>query len=149
MAVKYKIVFVADKCIRCYACEVACKSWREVEFGVRLRRIVPGWEGDYPELKNIPISAACIHCDEPPCAEACPVEAIKKDSENGLVLVDREMCTGCQLCLEACPYDAPQFGEDGTMRICDLCHERIDSQSTTPSCVSTCPTGALILQKEE
>ncbi|HED23583.1 MAG TPA: 4Fe-4S dicluster domain-containing protein [Firmicutes bacterium] len=149
MAEKYKILFVAENCIQCHACEVACKSWRELEPGVRLRRIIPGWEGEYPAVKQISISAACIHCEEPPCAEACPVEAIIRDAESGLVLVNRKVCTGCRLCLEACPCDAPQFGEDETMKICDLCYGRVDLQSNAPPCVATCPTGALILQKKE
>jgi Fe-S-cluster-containing hydrogenase component 2 len=46
---------------------------------------------------------------------ACPANAIAKCLEDGIVAVDREACLGqdaCVLCLDACPYDAPQFGAE-------------------------------------
>ena len=145
---RFKIIFIAENCIQCRACEVACKSWRDVEAGVSLRSIVNLYEGEYPVIKHRASSQACVHCEEPLCIETCPAEAIAKDGETGLVLVDRELCSGCQLCLESCPFNAPQFGADGKMQICDLCHDRLDLHTTAPPCVSTCPTGALVLQKE-
>jgi anaerobic dimethyl sulfoxide reductase subunit B (iron-sulfur subunit) len=50
----------------------------------------------------------------------------------------------CGLCLEACPYGAPQFGaeEDAKMQKCDLCMDRL-TEGEKPICVISCPTHAI------
>jgi Fe-S-cluster-containing hydrogenase component 2 len=42
-----------------------------------------------------------IPCD--PCADSCKNGAIIKESLTGLPIVDYEKCTGCALCVAACP----------------------------------------------
>jgi anaerobic dimethyl sulfoxide reductase subunit B (iron-sulfur subunit) len=78
--------------------------------------------------------------------DVCPVEAVSKD-DNGIVLVDRTACLGrdsCGLCLEACPYDVPQFGaeDDIGMEKCDFCYDRL-AEGKKPICVESCPMHAL------
>jgi anaerobic dimethyl sulfoxide reductase subunit B (iron-sulfur subunit) len=92
--------------------------------------------------------APCWHCAEPVCAAACPVGAIAKRAEDGIVLVDSDTCLGnadCDVkCLKACPYDAPQFGpQDGAkMRKCNYCLDRhLDGK--LPDCIEACPVRAL------
>jgi len=63
------------------------------------------------------------------------------------VTVDREMCLGkdnCHMCLEACPYESPQFGfeENARMQKCDLCVDRW-AEGKKPVCVGGCPMWAL------
>jgi anaerobic dimethyl sulfoxide reductase subunit B (iron-sulfur subunit) len=85
-----------------------------------------------------------MHCDEPPCVEECPEDAIKKRREDGIVVVDREKCTGCRRCLEVCPFDVPQFGRDDKMQKCDLCISEIDlDRGEQPPCIETCSTATL------
>ena len=81
----------------------------------------------------------CRHCDDPPCAEACPEEAIGK-REDGIVIMDYNLCTGCQACMEACPYDAIAFDEDKAVaQKCNLCHHRVD-RGLIPACADNiCP----------
>jgi Fe-S-cluster-containing dehydrogenase component len=88
----------------------------------------------------------CRHCDEAPCVEACPEGAIGTREDNGVVLLDSSLCTGCRLCLSACPYGVPQFGEDGKMKKCGGCINEIGSGSKLPSCVAVCSTGALMVE---
>ncbi len=137
------ILFSEVQCIQCHGCETACKSWRGVELGVKWRRVDNLWVGRYPHVKSASLSLACLHCVDAACVTACPADAIKKRPEDGVVLVDREACTGCQSCLEACPFQVPQFGKDGTMQKCDLCTNEPVLAGGVPPCVSTCPTKAL------
>ncbi len=104
-------------------------------------------QGKYPDLFVAFLSSSCYHCVEPSCIPACPVNAITKRREDGIVVVDREACLGkdnCSLCLEACPYDAPQFGaeENAKMQKCDFCIDRL-AQNKKPICVDACPMRAL------
>ena len=58
------------------------------------------------------------------------------------MVVDNAKCIGCRSCFEACPFGIPQFIEDGTMRKCDMCLDRLE-RGEKPICVATCPTQAL------
>lgn len=132
----------AERCVQCQACEVACKGANGVELGVKWRRVIDVWVGAYPELTNRNLSVSCQHCAEPACVEVCPAGAISKRAKDGIVVVDRDLCIGCRTCAQACVYRAPQFGADGTMQKCVLCHERLDAGGE-PACVATCPGSAL------
>jgi Fe-S-cluster-containing dehydrogenase component len=145
VSTEYGFFYIQDRCIQCYGCEVACKSWRGAEFGVRWRRVENIWNGCYPRIKNASASIACMHCAEPVCEKVCPEGAIRKRPEDGIVAVDKDKCIGCKTCLEECPFDVPQFGIDGIMQKCDMCAHEIDLDKKAPPCVETCPTIALQL----
>ena len=65
-------------------------------------------EGDGLHMDFVPVM--CFHCDEPACATLCPVGAISK-GEDGIVLVDQHMCTGCEICVHGCPYGVMAYNE--------------------------------------
>ena len=138
------IVFDPEKCTQCAGCVTACKTWRELPFGVNYRRILNFWRGFFPTIKNTSLSLSCLHCIHPACAAACPEEAIIKQADDGLVVVDSALCTGCRLCAEACQYGVPQFGVNDSMEKCDLCPSLLENQ-IAPPCVETCPGKALTL----
>jgi molybdopterin-containing oxidoreductase family iron-sulfur binding subunit len=116
---KYAMAIDLGKCIGCRACAVSCKSNNNLPDGIWYNRVEPlgGDEdmvasGTYPAdliLGFQPI--ACQHCDNPPCVAACPVEATWK-GEDGIVTQDNELCIGCKLCLDACPYGARSFNDN-------------------------------------
>ena len=74
----------------------------------------------------------------------CPVDALSTD-DNGAVIVDREACTSCGLCIKACPGTVPTLHPgDNKATICDLC-------GGDPKCVDVCAEAgynALILVNE-
>jgi anaerobic dimethyl sulfoxide reductase subunit B len=139
---QYGFYFDSDRCVQCHACEVACKSWNELELGIRWRRVLDFWGGQFPKVTNKTISLSCMHCAKPACVEICPAKAISKRSEDGIVIVDQSKCTGCRSCAAACPFHVPQYGRTGKMQKCNLCVERLE-QGKQPSCVATCPGEAL------
>ena len=149
MSTEYGFSFAKERCVQCYGCEVACKAWRGAELGVRWRRVSNIWQGRYPKVKNLSASVSCMHCADPECAKVCPVQAIKKRVEDGIVMVDRGKCIGCKACVKACAFGAPQFGGDGKMQKCDLCLNEADLAKEAPPCVETCPTQALKLVRME
>jgi len=74
-----------------FACVVACKDWHDVPAGpaswLRVKTIE---NGKYPSLFVAFLPMMCYHCLKP----ACPVNAITKRENDGIVTVDRETCLG-------------------------------------------------------
>jgi anaerobic dimethyl sulfoxide reductase subunit B (iron-sulfur subunit) len=104
--------------------------------------------GKYPNVFLSYLSLSCNHCEKPACAMACPVNAITKREEDGIVVVDREICLGSDICgmpcKHTCPYEAPQFGEErnAKMQMCHFCLDRV-RENKKPVCVDACPVRAL------
>jgi anaerobic dimethyl sulfoxide reductase subunit B (iron-sulfur subunit) len=143
MSEAYAFSHDPKRCIKCYSCETACKQWQSIASGtVKLRRVYEVSTGTFPQVALTFHSVACQHCSEPPCLDACPPGAISKTEPDGIVMVDAGKCDGCRACLDACPFDAPQFGQDGIMQLCDLCADRL-AEGKRPLCSDACPTGAL------
>ena len=141
--------FDQSRCIGCYTCAVACKDWHDIEGGQ------PSWikittieQGDFPHVSMSHLFSTCLHCADPLCIKACPVNAIHKRSEDGIVIVKKEACLGGDTCgfacQKACPYHIPEFGpgQDAKMRKCDLCLNRW-LERKKPICVDACPMRAL------
>lgn len=131
--------FDADRCIMCRACELACKAVHDLQPGVNWRKVIEISHGEFPVVSRTFVSLSCLHCAEPPCVHACSTGAISKRADDGIVIVDTDICTGCRECLFVCPYRIPQFGTDGTMQKCDLCF----GLGIAPACAAPCPADAL------
>jgi anaerobic dimethyl sulfoxide reductase subunit B (iron-sulfur subunit) len=140
--------FDQTRCTGCFTCVVACKDWHDVPAGpASWVRVTTIEKGKCPDVFVAFLAAACYHCPKPACVDACPASSITKRKQDGIVVVDREACLErdkCQLCLESCTYDAPQFGaeENAKMQKCDLCIKRLLT-GLKPICVAACPMRAL------
>jgi len=130
----YELMIDQETCWGCKTCVVACKQENKTPAGINLISVTENGPHTTPEHKDFAFQVKiCRHCDEPPCAEACPEEAIMK-RPDGIVLLYPEKCVGCRLCAEACPFDAIGFDElSGTAYKCNLCHQRVD-QGLVPAC---------------
>jgi len=137
---KYALMIDHESCWGCRTCEVACKQENQAPNGVRLIHVSENGptvvDGKFDFVFHVNV---CRHCDEPPCAEVCPEDAITK-REDGIVVMDDGMCTGCRSCIEACPYEAIDFDEaKGIAQKCNLCHHRVD-KGLIPACAdNVCP----------
>jgi len=148
MSKRYGLVIDSDRCIGCEGCIIACKVENSLDkiSGIRVDTVggvhkdTPG--GKYPNLSMYYLPVPCMHCDDPPCMDACPEEAIYK-RQDGIVLVDQDKCTVCQACIPACPYNALTHEDSKDVIVkCTLCHHRID-KVLEPFCVVCCEGEAI------
>ncbi len=80
----------------------------------------------------------CNHCLNPACMAACPSGAIYKREEDGIVLVDQEVCRGWRFCISSCPYKKVYFNwNTQKAEKCIFCYPRIEAGLPTV-CSETC-----------
>lgn len=136
----FKINIDNRLCWGCRTCEVACKQENRAADGVKLIAVHengPKLANGQPQFEYC--VQLCRHCDDPPCADACPETAITK-RDDGIVIMDDDRCTGCQACIPECPWDVIAFDDDRSVaQKCNLCHHRVD-QGLIPACAdNVCP----------
>lgn len=137
--------FVIDnrKCIGCHACTVACKSEHDVPVGVNRTWVKYIEKGEYPHTRRLFSVMRCNHCENAPCVDICPVEALHM-RDDGIVDFDGRRCIGCKACMQACPYDALYIDpQTHTAAKCNYCSHRVDI-GLEPACVNVCPEHAII-----
>ena len=160
---KLGLVIDLDTCVGCQACAVNCKEWNTGGYmapltderpydsdpmGVWFNRVHAFEAGEGARSRTVHFPRSCLHCEVPACVTVCPTGASFKRAEDGIVLVDADLCIGCKLCSWACPYGAREYDhDDGVMKKCTLCIDRIYNENLeevdrVPACVSTCPAGA-------
>ncbi len=80
----------------------------------------------------------CNHCLNPACVAACPSGAIYKRGEDGIVLINQNVCRAWRMCVTACPYKKSYYNwHTGKSEKCILCYPRIES-GLAPACMHSC-----------
>ena len=80
----------------------------------------------------------CNHCLNPACVAACPSGAIYKRGEDGVVLINQDVCKGWRACIAACPYKKTYYNwHTGKSEKCILCYPRLES-GQPPACFHSC-----------
>lgn len=118
-----------------------------------------------PQPGKFYLPIQCHQCENPPCVDACPIEATWAEPD-GIVVVDYDWCIGCRYCATACPYWARHFNwaepnlpaeelnpnthylsnrprPKGVMEKCTFCLQRT-RKGRQPACLEACPTGARV-----
>ncbi len=119
-----------SRCSACRKCEIACSLFHEKRIWpeasrIRVFMLVPGAE--FPHL--------CAQCEDYPCVEACPFNALSISRKTGAVTVKTKACTACGKCIDACPGKIPHMHPTNNhIVICDLCRG-------DPQCVKVCQEG--------
>ena len=155
---RYTLVVNLDRCSGCDSCITACKYAHNLPLGAFYNRIQSVERGAFPHPTQYWLPRACQQCENAACQQVCPTGATYRDSETNAVLVRREECIGCGLCVTACPYGARSLNEAaGIAWKCDLCDcatagsgkgdaavdgARAGEDRSVPVCVHNCPCGA-------
>lgn len=154
-------VFAIDvaKCNGCYSCQIVCKDehcsndWRpyaapQPELGHFWMKIDERTRGQVPVVKVSYIPVLCAHCEDAPCAKACPSDAFTR-REDGLLLIDPEKCTGCGSCVPACPQGSIFMNaESNIAQKCTGCAHLLDNGWSVPRCVDACSHEAILYVEE-
>jgi len=145
MASTRAILIDITKCIGCRSCEQACKQIHgfpqqtEAKLSTTAYTVVE-------ERGDRFVRRMCMHCQDPACASACLVGALKKTAD-GPVTYDAAKCIGCRYCLVACPFNVPKYEWTKLVpfvKKCDMCAAR-QAQGQPPACVEACPVQASIV----
>jgi Fe-S-cluster-containing dehydrogenase component len=127
-----------SRCIGCQACINACAE-------CETHRGYPMIHVDFIDraesIATVPM--VCMHCNNPTCADVCPADAIKKNSDGVVLSALKPRCIACSNCVLACPFGIPKMMSDlELMMKCDMCYDRT-SAGKRPMCATVCPSQAL------
>lgn len=169
------ILYDATKCTACRGCQIACKQWNlNDEYIPTVENSVDSKNrGSYENPADLSPSTwlkmrfteievggkvrwlftrqACMHCTDAACVRVCPNGSLYHNEQTGFVEYNKDTCTGCGYCIDACPFSVPRSDRNiltgiAKMDKCTLCTttglNRLD-EGMEPACVKTCPPGAL------
>lgn len=141
---QWAMVIDQSKCIGCGYCTLACQAHNDINPEIQWNRVT---ELDMVGEQHVYLPRPCMHCEDAPCVEVCPVQATYY-RDDGVVMMDYERCIGCRYCEVACPYQArsfnwtafdganprvPDWGQPevdrrprGVVEKCTFCYQRLD-----------------------
>ncbi len=147
---RWGMVIDLNTCIGCDYCVYACQATNDVTNEMRWNVHIVD---KTPTGETFHVTRPCLHCQNAPCVNVCPVTATYV-RDDGLVVMDYDICIGCRYCQAACPYGARSFNwfardEDanpyapewgtpevarrprGVIEKCTFCIQRIDLARAT------------------
>jgi len=164
------LLFDSTLCIGCKACVGACRAANDTqpEFSTgeqlwdtpldisgKTITVIKAYTSGTGTTKDSEtdgyafVKKSCMHCVDPSCVSACPVNAMKKDELTGVVRHYKDACIGCRYCVAACPFGVPRFQYDRALPQivkCQLCNHRWPDGHYS-ACAEVCPTGATLFGK--
>ena len=155
---RYGMAINKNRCVACHACTVACLQKNGNAPGNFFSKVNINEIGKYPGVQLEYVPVLCNQCSVPKCVGVCMTGASQL-LENGIIVIDQELCEGCGACREACPYGAriaivksPWFPgkeptaletkldslqKDGKTGKCNFCLDLLEAGGE-PACVHTC-----------
>jgi Fe-S-cluster-containing dehydrogenase component len=140
------LVYDSDICTGCGVCEVICSLFHEGVVRPALARSHIVREPFTAKHRHV----VCQQCRSPKCYASCPLKdrAICINDLTGTLYINENECTGCGICIDACPFDPPRMKINtgkNTVFKCDLCLGRKGG----PMCVEYCPFQALKFKSQD
>ena len=164
MSKQYGFLVDLRRCVGCTSCQVSCKMENAVPMGKFRSKVDFAEEGKYPDAKRHFFPKHCNNCAEPPCITPCPVKGATYKRDDGVVMINRDLCIGCGRCISSCPYGAryaqhnipvkndPKPYAKSVKEVagksakelkvadkCDYCSHRLAQGIEEPACVRNCP----------
>ncbi len=122
-----------NRCVGCQLCMFAC-SRRFGDGGLERSAIIVRSVGGVERGFTVVV---CRACTDPPCAKACPVDALVPRKGGGVTLIP-DKCIGCGSCVNACIIGAIFWDNVANKPIiCTHCGY----------CVNYCPHGVLEIEE--
>ncbi|MGE0397403.1 MAG: hydrogenase 2 operon protein HybA [Kofleriaceae bacterium] len=158
------LLYDGTLCVGCNACVSACKEANgmppegnglydsPIDISGKTLNVIKAYRSGSAKNKDQVTDGfaftkmSCFHCVDPSCVSACPVSAMTKDRETGIVKYNVEACIGCRYCVAACPFGVPRFTydtPDPKISKCQLCQHRL-VEGKYAACATVCPTGATL-----
>ncbi|AVM74675.1 hydrogenase 2 operon protein HybA [Magnetospirillum gryphiswaldense] len=161
------LLFDSTLCVGCKACVSGCKEanglpadvntsdalWdTPLDIGPKTYNVIKLYAEGTADHKDQEkdgfafIKKSCMHCVDPSCVSVCPVSAMTKDKQTGIVGYNADICIGCRYCVASCPFGVPQSEFDTPtpkIKKCEMCRHR-QAEGKIPACAEVCPTGATI-----
>lgn len=140
----WAMVIDQEKCNGCGYCIEACRASNDIPPDISWTKV---YKEEQVGEKTVYLPVPCQHCEHAPCVSVCPVGA-SYYRDDGIVMMDYDLCIGCRYCQTACPYQArsfnwetfdsdnpavPEWGEPdierrprGVVEKCTFCYQKID-----------------------
>ncbi len=93
---------------------------------------------EYGKIFMLYLPRICNHCLNAACMASCPSKAIYKRGEDGIVLIDQNVCKGWRFCTSACPYKKTYYNwQTGKSEKCIFCYPRVETGQCN-ACAHSC-----------